>query len=144
MTLDALLTNRSHLSSTTVGAESARLLSAEWARRVAPETLTQMAKYNFIGSFTLGGAVSPPFAFKGFELSEIWGDVAHPEAVAALDQRIDITTGRRPVSRASHGARDPRPADPRLSPGTYHQACPRPGPDGDDGAGRRSLRLLGR
>ena len=144
MTLDALLTNRSHLSSTTVGAESARLLSAEWARRVAPETLTQMAKYNFIGSFTLGGTVSPPFAFKGFELSEIWGDVAHPEAVAALDQRIDITTGRRPVTER---LMELETLDRRILAflqGRTTRPAPGPGPDGDDGAGRRSLRLLGR
>jgi hypothetical protein len=144
MTLDALLTNRSHLSSTTVGAESARLLSAEWARRVAPETLTQMAKYNFIGSFTLGGAVSPPFAFKGFELSEIWGDVAHPEAVAALDRQIDITTGRRPVAER---LMELETLDRRILAflqGRTTRPAPGPGPDGDDGAGRRSLRLLGR
>jgi hypothetical protein len=144
MTLDALLTNRSHLSSTTVGAESARLLSAEWARRVAPETLTQMAKYNFIGSFTVGGAVSPPFAFKGFELSEIWGDVAHPEAVAALDQRTDITTGRRPVTER---LMELETLDRRILAflqGRTTRPASGPGPDGDDGAGRRSLRLLGR
>ena len=36
-TLDALLTNRSHLMSTVVGSDSARLLSREWGGRVAPE-----------------------------------------------------------------------------------------------------------
>jgi hypothetical protein len=103
-----------------------------------------MAKYNFIGSFTLGGAVSPPFAFKGFELSEIWGDVAHPEAVAALDQRTDITTGRRPVTER---LMELETLDRRILAflqGRTTRPAPGPGPDGDDGAGRRSLRLLGR
>jgi len=81
-----------------VGAESARLLSAEWGTAGGPRNPDPDGQVQLHRLVHAGGAVSPPFAFKGFELSEIWGDVAHPEAVAALDQQIDITTGRRPVA----------------------------------------------
>ncbi len=148
MTLDALLTNRSHLVSTTVGADSARLLAGEWGRKVAPETITQMPKYHFIGSFTIGGAVSAPFAFKGFELSELWGDVARPGAVAALDAQVDRSTGRRPVGeRLMELETLDRRILSYLQGGTPARRAPEVPPVPDDegpGGGRRRLRLIGR
>jgi hypothetical protein len=96
-TLDALLTNRSHLMSTVVGADSAKLLAREWAHKVHPDTVTQLEKYHFIGSVTIAGQATSPFRFRGFEISEVFGDIANPEGVAELDEQIDRNVGRRPV-----------------------------------------------
>jgi LAGLIDADG-like domain len=96
-TLEALLNNLSHLSSTNVSSDQARLVAAEWAGRVDPDTLTQLPKYHFISSVTLNGQLTPPFKSRGFELGQLWGDVAQPGRVADLDRTVDATMRRRPV-----------------------------------------------
>ena len=60
VTLNAMLTNRSHLFSTVVGAESAAVLSKEWAGLVEARTITRLPRYHFLVSATLGGEVTPP------------------------------------------------------------------------------------
>ncbi len=70
-TLDALLTNRSHLLSTAVGAESARILSREWGNAVPPETITSLERYTFLASVTHAGQVCPPFLVRGHEVVDI-------------------------------------------------------------------------
>jgi hypothetical protein len=95
-TLDAVLTNRSHLLSTVVGYESARLLSKEWAGAVTPETITRLEKYTFLASVTLNGEVVPPFLVRGHEVSELF-DAAGDEASAAMEEAIDANVGRRPI-----------------------------------------------
>lgn len=94
-TLDALLTNRSHLMSTVVGAESARLLAREWGGRVAPETITSLDRYTFVSSVTLDGQVSDPFLVRGFEVGELWGEYHQPDGVPDLDKAIDVNLARR-------------------------------------------------
>lgn len=96
-TLDALLTNRSHLMSTVVGSDSAKLLAREWASEVAPDTITKLEKYHFVGQVTLAGQVSSPFRFRGFEISQVFGPGADPSAVERLDAHVDRNVGRRPV-----------------------------------------------
>jgi hypothetical protein len=145
-TLDALLTNRSHLVSTVVGADSAKLLAREWANKVHPDTITQLEKYHFIGSVTHNGQVSAPFRFRGMEISETFGDVADPDGVADLDVAIDAHMGRRPVGEVlveldrldqaiiDHlSARSPRPQGPPPST---------PGPGTGRGSGR-GLHIVG-
>lgn len=97
-TLEALLTNRSHLLSTVVGSASARLLAAEWGNRVRPETITSLPRYHFLASVTFAGAVSGPFLVRGFELEELWGDACDLEGVEALDLAIDRNLHRQPVA----------------------------------------------
>ncbi|MDQ1427021.1 MAG: hypothetical protein QOK39_497 [Acidimicrobiaceae bacterium] len=104
LTLDALLTNRSHLITTTVGSDSAALLAAEFGRKgkqwaVDPSTITQLPKYHFVGSVTHKGRITTPFRFRGLEVSELWGDHYHPERVAELDRTVDANMGRRPVGQ---------------------------------------------
>lgn len=97
-TLTAMLTNRSHLFSTVVGAESAALLAKEWAGQVRPETITRLEKYHFLASVTLGGEVMPPFLVRGLSVEQAWGDVWEPEAVPAMHKVIDENLRRRPVA----------------------------------------------
>lgn len=97
-TLTAMLTNRSHLFSTVVGAESAAVLAKEWAGLVRPETITRLEKYHFLASVTLGGEVMPPFLVRGLSVEQAWGDVWDPEAVPAMHKVIDKNLRRRPVA----------------------------------------------
>jgi hypothetical protein len=97
-TLDALMTNRSMLLSTAVGAESARLLAREWGGDVTPETITRLERYTSIASVTLDGEVSGPFRVRGFELAELFGEHAQPDQVPELENTVDRTLRRRPVA----------------------------------------------
>ncbi|HET7486495.1 MAG TPA: hypothetical protein VFJ85_01105 [Acidimicrobiales bacterium] len=97
VTLNAMLTNRSHLFSTVVGAESAAVLSKEWAGLVDPRTITRLPRYHFLVSATLGGEVTPPFLVRGLRVEDLWGEVHRPEDVPAMNEVIDATMGRRPV-----------------------------------------------
>lgn len=96
-TLNAILTNRSHLMSSAVGYDSARLLAKEWGSAVAPETITRLDKYQFVAQVTLHGEVSAPFRMRGLSLEETWHELYHPEAVADLEASIDVNSGRRAV-----------------------------------------------
>ena len=124
-TLDALLTNRSHLMSTVVGAESARLLAREWAGRVAPETITSLERYTFVASVTLDGQVSDPFLVRGFEVGELWGQFHQPDGVTGLDAAIDVNLARRSTGEvlADLDTLDERIADHLAGPA----AAPAPG-----------------
>jgi hypothetical protein len=97
-TLTAITTNRSHLFTTVVGAESAALLAKEWAGQVRPETITRLEKYHFLASVTLGGDVMPPFLVKGLSVEQAWGHVCDPSAVPAMHKVIDKNLRRRPVA----------------------------------------------
>lgn len=140
-TLNAILTNRSHLSSSAVGYDSARLLAKEWGSDVAPETITKLDKYQFVAQVTLHGQLSTPFRMRGLSLEETWPHHYRPERVEALERAIDANSGRRPVSEtlADLNALDERIVDhlegrrkvrPLKDPNR-----PRPDPDG----GRRGV-----
>ena len=95
-TLEAIFTNRSHLLSHTVGAESAKLLAREWGGRIDADTLTLLPKYQFITQVTLDGQISSPFLVRGFELNELWGH-CHNDDATPIDRAVDATLRRRPV-----------------------------------------------
>ena len=95
-TLEAIFTNRSHLLSHTVGAESAKLLAREWGGRIDADTLTLLPKYQFITQVTLDGSISSPFLVRGFELNELWGH-CHTDDATPIDRAVDTTLRRRPV-----------------------------------------------
>ena len=97
VTLNAMLTNRSHLFSTVVGAESAAVLSKEWAGLVDPRTITRLPRYHFLVSATLGGEVTPPFLVRGLRVEDLWGEVHRPDDVPAMNAVVDATMKRRPV-----------------------------------------------
>lgn len=96
-TLQALLTNRSHLVSNALGAESAKRLVAEWGGRVGKEVLVELERYHALASITLNGRITPPFLVKGFDDTVLHADLRDPDGVDELDARIDANTGRRPA-----------------------------------------------
>lgn len=141
-TLDALLTNRSHLLSTAVGSESARLLSREWGNMVAPETITSLERYTFLASVTHQGQVSPPFLVRGHEVGELWGEHHNPDGVAGLDAAIDVNLGRRSTNDV---LADLDTLDQRIADHLNAAAPPAGDPPGSPGRSTRGsgLRLVG-
>jgi hypothetical protein len=99
-TLDAILTNRSHLLTHLVGADSARVIAKEWGGDVDPATITRLAKYWFLAQVTLDGEISRPFLARGFDIEteEPWVSRRRTGQVDALDRRIDTNLARRSVS----------------------------------------------
>lgn len=96
-TLNAVLTNRSHLMSTNLGYESARLLAKEWQGLVTPETIQDLDKYQFISQVTWRGETTTPFRARGLSLEELFGPAPNGPEIAALEEAIDENSGRRPI-----------------------------------------------
>ena len=96
-TLNAVLTNRSHLMSTNLGYESARLMAKEWQGLVTPETIQELGKYEFITQVTWRGETTTPFRARGLLLENMYGEGASGAELAALERAIDRNSGRRPI-----------------------------------------------
>jgi hypothetical protein len=79
-TLNALLTNRSHLLASNVNSRAAALLTKEWAGQPSPAALTRLDRFRFVAQVTDRGRLSAPFALKGIRLEEVFdaGDAAPP------------------------------------------------------------------
>ncbi|HEU4599481.1 MAG TPA: hypothetical protein VFS26_07030, partial [Solirubrobacterales bacterium] len=75
-TLNALLTNRSHLLASTLNSHAASLLTKEWGGRVSPEALTKLERYRFIAQVTHKGRLSAPFALGGVQVENVLGEPA--------------------------------------------------------------------
>ncbi len=73
-TLNALLTNRSHLLASTLNSHAASLLTKEWGGRVSPEALTKLERYRFIAQVTHKGRLSAPFALGGVQVENALGE----------------------------------------------------------------------
>jgi hypothetical protein len=74
-TLNALMTNRSHLLASALNSHAAALITKEWGRQPAPEALTRMQKYRFIAQVTFRDVLSPPFAIGGVRVEDALGEV---------------------------------------------------------------------
>ncbi|HEY0391467.1 MAG TPA: hypothetical protein VGC63_07150 [Solirubrobacterales bacterium] len=131
-TLNALLTNRSHLLASTLNSHAAGLITKEWGKRVNPEALTKLERFHFIAQVTHRGRLSAPFALRGVRVEDVLGEPPRgggqeaengespaprsAEEVAAhldgLDDRIlAALTERRAGNEGtgSAGAREPTP-----------------------------------
>jgi hypothetical protein len=73
-TLNALLTNRSHLLASTLNSHAAALITKEWGKRVNPEALTKLERFHFIAQVTHKGRLSAPFALRGVRVEDVLGD----------------------------------------------------------------------
>jgi hypothetical protein len=97
-TLNAITTNRSHLMTTALNAKAAGLLTREWGGAVEPETVTNLHRYTFLASVTLDGEPSPPFLVHGVPADELHPPTGDRRNLAALEEAIDQTSGRAPVT----------------------------------------------
>jgi hypothetical protein len=70
-TLNALLTNRSHLLASTLNSHAAALVTKEWGKRVNPEALTKLERFHFIAQVTNKGRLSAPFALGGVQVEDV-------------------------------------------------------------------------
>ena len=123
-TLNALMTNRSHLLASTLNSHAAALLTKEWGGQVSPAALTGLERYRFIAQATFEGSLSAPFALGGVRVEdaiekpvarrrECEGRPRPAERKSAaseaathldeLDDRILAALGNGPKDRARHG-----------------------------------------
>lgn len=82
-TLNALLTNRSHLLATTVNSRAAALIAKEWGTCPSPAALTKLERYRFIAQVTHRGRLSTPFALGGLQVEEVAGEPPVPRAAGS-------------------------------------------------------------
>ena len=134
-TLNALLTNRSHLLASTLNSHAAALITKEWGRRVDPEALTKLERFRFIAQVTHRGRLSAPFALGGVRVEDVLGEpplagqgAVHgmrptprrsaTEVAASLDALDDRILAALRERRAGNegsraGAREPTPRAPQ-------------------------------
>ena len=98
LTMTSLMTNRSHLITTSVSAEGAKRITREWASGINPATIQRLPKYQFVGQVRLDGTRSEPFRIAGVHLDELWADRYQPDAIGALEEAIARNTGYQPLT----------------------------------------------
>ncbi|HVY78857.1 MAG TPA: hypothetical protein VG898_10155 [Solirubrobacterales bacterium] len=82
-TLNALLTNRSHLLASALNSHAAALLTKEWAGQPSPAALTKLDRFRFVAQVTDRGRASAPFALRGIRLEDVFDvDAGRPSASA--------------------------------------------------------------
>ncbi|HET9154267.1 MAG TPA: hypothetical protein VFN85_09155 [Solirubrobacterales bacterium] len=86
-TLNALLTNRSHLLASALNSHAAGLLTKEWAGQPSPAALTKLDRFRFVAQVTDQGRASRPFSLRGIRLEDVFGEA---------DRRQARPEGRRP------------------------------------------------
>lgn len=72
-TLNALLTNRSHLLASALNSHAAALLTKEWAGQPSPAALTKLDRFRFVAQVTDRGRASRPFGLRGIPLEDVFG-----------------------------------------------------------------------
>src|SRR5215203_3400952 len=85
-TLNALLTNRSHLLASALNSHAAGLLTKEWAGQPSPAALTKLDRFRFVAQVTNQGRASRPFALRGIRLEDVFEPAADRRRQRA-DQR---------------------------------------------------------
>ncbi|HXV04460.1 MAG TPA: hypothetical protein VFP23_00965, partial [Solirubrobacterales bacterium] len=99
-TLNALLTNRSHLLASTVNSHAASLLAREWGGKVSPEALSGLERFRFIAQVTHEGRLSAPFALGGVRAEDV---LEKPAGAGEREgQRRAACTGRSAEEVAAH------------------------------------------
>ncbi|MBS1887565.1 MAG: hypothetical protein JSU06_10290 [Actinobacteria bacterium] len=78
-TLNALLTNRSHLLASALNSHAAGLITREWGGEPSPEALTRMERFRFVAQVTFERRLSAPFALGGLRLEDALGKPASCE-----------------------------------------------------------------
>jgi hypothetical protein len=96
-TWNAVTTNRSHLSSTTVNAKAAQMIAREWAGRIEPEILTRLARFTYLSQVTLGERTSKPFLVHGLTARELHAE--HHTNPATVEQTGTAAVQHRPIEQ---------------------------------------------
>jgi hypothetical protein len=87
-TWNAVTTNRSHLSATTVNAKASQMIAREWAGQVEADVLTRLARFTYLTQATLGERTSKPFLVHGVTARELHAEhYTPPEDAPAAPTR---------------------------------------------------------
>ncbi|HTU85119.1 MAG TPA: hypothetical protein VMF57_06060 [Solirubrobacteraceae bacterium] len=97
-TLNAITTNRSHLITTVLNSHAAGLISREWGGTPDAGTIASLPRHQFLAAVTLGDRTPPPFQIQGVLVEELYPGASHPDQLHALEQVVDRSMHRRPVS----------------------------------------------
>jgi hypothetical protein len=96
-TWNAVTTNRSHLSSTTVNARAAQMIAREWAGQIEPEILTRLERFTYLSQVTLGSRTSKPFLVRGVTARELHAE--HHTDPATAGQAGNAAVQCRPIEQ---------------------------------------------
>lgn len=97
-TRDAWFTNLSHLLVNNSDADVARKLVAQLQGKIDGSAITSLPKYTSIGTVTIGGEISSPFRLRGYEISQVFGQLHDPEAKEKISAAVDVNLARRPIA----------------------------------------------
>ncbi|MFI6689291.1 ATP/GTP-binding protein [Streptomyces sp. NPDC050485] len=96
-TRQGLLQNLSILSTTASDIDEATLVTRRWGKKVAPDTIVQLNRYNYVMSVTLDGGTTDPFRVRGASVEDLYGDYYRPQNEERLARAIDENLQRRTV-----------------------------------------------
>lgn len=96
-TWNAVTTNRSHLSSTTVNARAAQMIAREWAGQIEPEILTRLERFTYLSQVTLGSRTSKPFLVHGVTARELHAE--HHTDPTTVEQTGNAAVQHRPIEQ---------------------------------------------
>ncbi|WP_055530664.1 ATP/GTP-binding protein [Streptomyces graminilatus] len=96
-TRQGLLQNLSILSTTASDVDEAALVTRRWGRKVSPDTITQLNRFHYVMSVTLGQGQTDPFRVRGASVEDLYADYYRPQNEERLGRAIDENLGRRPV-----------------------------------------------
>jgi len=97
-TWNAVTTNRSHLSSTTVNAKAAHMITREWSGQIEPDVLTRLERFTYLTQVTLGTRTSKPFLVHGVTARELHAE-HHTETPAGPEQTTGAAVQRRSIDK---------------------------------------------
>ncbi|MEU5137043.1 ATP/GTP-binding protein [Streptomyces californicus] len=96
-TRQGLLQNLSILSTTASDIDEAALVTRRWGKKVSPDTIVQLNRYNYVMSVTLDGGTTDPFRVRGASVEDLYGDYYRPQNDEQLTRDIDKNLQRRSV-----------------------------------------------
>jgi len=96
-TRQGLLQNLSILSTTASDVDEAALVTRRWGKKVSPYTITQLNRFNYVMSVTVGEGQTNPFRVRGASVEDLYADYYRPQNEERLGRAIDENLGRRPV-----------------------------------------------
>jgi hypothetical protein len=97
-TWNAVTTNRSHLSSSTVNAKAAGMIAREWGGQLDAKIVTGLARYTYLASITHGERTTKPFLVHGVTARELHAQHHHPNQLPELETAIQTTTRRASIA----------------------------------------------
>ncbi|MFJ5850501.1 type IV secretory system conjugative DNA transfer family protein [Streptomyces sp. NPDC092903] len=96
-TRQGLLQNLSILSTTASDVDEASLVARRWGKKVSPDTITKLNRFNYVMSVTLGEGSTDPFRVRGASVEDLYADYYRPQNKERLTRAIDGNLQRRPV-----------------------------------------------